>query len=266
MMKRKIGFIGAGYMGEAIIRGALKAGFASPEQIFASDVNIEKLELLKKEAGIQVLTDNKRLVESADVVVFAVKPQMIRAVAGEIKDNLGGKLIISIAAGMPIQLFKDILGADKRIIRVMPNLPLVVGEGMTAICFQEGMPKEDAEFAKSLFGNIGKVEVLDEKYLGDVVSLTASSPAYVFMMIEAMANAAVRIGIPMSQACRIAAQTVLGTASLLLREGVGNETLKAELLRTACTDGEIINGNRIREALSNAMEACNIKTGMMNKN
>jgi len=259
-MDKKLGFIGAGTIGEAIIKAIVKSGFIPACNIYASDVNREKLEMLREETGINIAADNRELVGRVDAVLVAVKPQVVRSVLEEIKSSFGNKILITIAAGIPMKLFTSILGYNIRIFRAMPNLPLLVGEGMTVLTYRPGASNEDLDFTRSLFEKVGRVEILDESLLSDVISLTGSSPAYVFIFIESIAASAVKIGLPMNLAYRIAAQSVLGSAKLLLQENVDLDTQENELSRILGQDADIYNAfnrEKVRKALLKAMEACN---------
>lgn len=261
-MERKIGFIGAGNIGSAMVGSIIKSGFASASSIYAADTGREKLEQLQKATGINICKDNIELVDMTDVVVMAVKPQIIKSVIEEIREHFGDRMLITIAAGIPIKVFEDILGNDKRIFRAMPNLPLLVGEGMTIISYRSKADSEDLEYSKSLFKNFGRVEELDESLLGNVISLTASSPAYVFMLIESMVVSTVRAGVPVNLATRIVAQTVLGSAKMFLEGKADLDLLKDECSREfefIGIEAGLFNEDRIRTAVAEAMKECNRK-------
>lgn len=267
-MVRRIGFIGAGTIGSAMIRTIIGSGFSSASVIYASDVENEKLLQLKRETGINICPDNAALAAGSDVIVIAVKPQLVKKVVEDIKPELEGKMIITIAAGIPIKIYEDILGHSRRIFRAMPNLPLLVGEGMTLIACRDGSDSDDVEFCKAFFKNFGRVEEMDESLLSTVISLTASSPAYVFLLIESIATSVVRSGIPVNTAYRIIAQTILGSAKMLLESGEEHGRLVDELneeLESETGGVEPYNKDKIRKALMEAVDACNKKALLFEK-
>lgn len=262
-MERKIGFIGAGSIGSAMIKALVKSGFTKASNIYAANnSHMEKLKELQDETGIAICQSNIELVHKSDVIVMAVKPQSIKNVTAEIRESFGNKLLITIAAGVPIKVFEGILGTGSRVFRAMPNLPVLVGEGMTIITYNNGMEASDIKYVKLLFEEFGRVEEMDESLLSTVISLTASSPAYVFMLLEAMATSAVKIGLPVELAYKISAQSILGSAKKYLEDGQNldfssNEPdLKKELPEDTSV---LFNRNRIRIAVAEAIEACNKK-------
>lgn len=262
-MDRKIGFIGAGNIGSTMISAMVKSGFTKASNIYAVNNNHkEKLKQLQNETGISICENNVELVDKSDIIVMAVKPQSIKNVTEEIKEHFGNRLLITIAAGIPVKVFEDILGTGRRIFRAMPNLPLLVGEGMTIITYNAGMDNADIKYVKSLFEEFGRVEEMDESLLSTVISLTASSPAYVFMLIESLAASAVKMGLPISLAYKISAQTVLGSAKMYLEEqkdlNSSMHSLDRNMELLADTSG-LFNEDRIRSAIAEAMDVCNKK-------
>ncbi|MEK7364860.1 MAG: pyrroline-5-carboxylate reductase, partial [candidate division NC10 bacterium] len=193
---KKVGFLGAGNMGEAMIRGLLKAGTVPAEDIFATDVRLDRLQQLGKLYGIHTLSDNGLLVKRVDVVILAVKPQIIHAVLKEVAPAVTPKkLLISVAAGVPTAALRADLPKGVRLIRVMPNAPALVLEGMTAVAKADGLQQGDLETAEEIFGAVGKVVVLEEEALDAVTGLSGSGPAYVALMIEALADGGVKVGL-----------------------------------------------------------------------
>lgn len=219
-MDKKIAFIGSGNMAGAIIRGILAKGLAAPEQIMATGRHETKLAALKEELHIRVTTDNKEAAAFADVLFLAVKPGVFPEVIKEIqkKRNPEG-LVISIAAGQTIKGIEEMFGGGIRLLRVMPNTPAMVGAGMASISPNELAGQEDVALAEEIFNSIGRCEVVDEGLMDAVIGVSGSSPAYVYMFIEALADAAVMGGMARAQAYRFAAQAVYGSAKMVLETG-----------------------------------------------
>ena len=240
-MNRKLGFIGAGNMGSALIRGILKSGILQPDQVSVFDVQKEKLNELKMETGINILNSNAEVIANSDVIILAVKPNSIKSVLEPCKDCFDReKLLVSIAVGVPIKFYKGILGSESKVVRTMPNTPANVGEGMTLISYDNNVGEEDIRVVRSLFECVGKAEILEERLMSEVTALTSSSPAYVFMFIEAMADAAVLSGIPRGIAYRLAAQAVLGSAKMVLESGKHPGELKDQVCSPAGTTIEAV--------------------------
>jgi pyrroline-5-carboxylate reductase len=224
---RTVGFLGAGNMGEALIKGLLAAKLVPADAIFATDVRPERLKELDRQYGIQVASDNAELVRRADIVILAVKPQIMDAVATEIAPAVTRrKLLISIAAGVATEKIRARLHKDSRLIRVMPNTPALVLEGVTAIAKADGLEPGDLDIAREIFGAVGRVVVLGEELLDAVTGLSGSGPAYVAVVIESLADGGVRMGLDRATAMTLATQTVLGAAKLLLETGLHPGALK----------------------------------------
>jgi len=262
----KIGFIGAGNMGKAIISGILDSNLTKADKIYAADIFIEGLEKYAQSTGINVCMSNTDLVREADIIILSVKPNILSDVLNEIKDNVGKKLIISIVAGASVKKIKDILGSDSRVVRTMPNTPALVSEGMTAICYDDKVTEDNKQAAESIFQSIGKVEIMDEKYLNSVIALSSSSPAYFFMMIEAMADAAVLAGMTRNISYKMAAQTMLGSAKMVLETGKHPGELKDMVCSPAGTTIEAVaelEKTGFRNSIISAMKACTDKADRM---
>jgi pyrroline-5-carboxylate reductase len=224
---KKVGFLGAGNMGEAIIRGLTQVGLVPASSIAATDARPERLDQMTLQFGIRGAGNNRALVAESDVVILAVKPQVMAAVLREIAPAVDRqKLLISIAAGVPTRALREYLGTPARLIRVMPNTPALVLEGVTAIARAEGLDAGDLDVARELFGAIGKVVVLEEDHLDAVTGLSGSGPGYVAIVIEALADGGVKMGLDRATAMTLAAQTVLGSAKLLLDTGMHPGQLK----------------------------------------
>lgn len=219
MIEAKIGMLGAGNMAGALIRGLLVSKAAAPSQVRASDVRPARLKELSELHGIQTTLDNLELVSGSDLVVCAVKPQVLSTALKPVSEALSGKLLVSIAAGVPTSAIAAAVPSGVRIVRAMPNTPALVLAGMTAIAKGPGATDQDLVLAKQLFDAVGKTVVVDESLMDAVTGLSGSGPAYVMLIIEALSDGGVRAGLPRDVALLLAAQTVLGSAQLHLETG-----------------------------------------------
>jgi len=211
-----IGFVGTGNMGEALIRGLLKAGVAEPAQVVGSDPRPERTAQLREKYGIRTTGDNVEVARGADILVLAVKPQVMDRVLEEIGPEIHAHaLVISIAAGIPLSAIEARL-PQARVIRTMPNTPALVGAGATAIAVGGHATADDLTAARRIFDSVGMTVALDEAQMDAVTGLSGSGPAYVFLVIEALADAGVKVGLSRHHAQALAAQTLLGSAKLLI--------------------------------------------------
>ena len=216
-MLKKIGFIGCGNMGSAMVGGLVNSGFSSPSNIIVSTRTEESAKLIQEKYNVNVTTNNEDVVKNSDVIFLAVKPNMYAKVIDELrKESLQEKLIITIAAGITISDMEALISDKARIIRTMPNTPALVGEGMSAICPNNNVLDEELKLVIDMYNSFGECVELEEKDFHGFIALCGSSPAYVFIFIEAMADAAVKLGIPRKKAYRMAAQSVLGSAKMVL--------------------------------------------------
>jgi pyrroline-5-carboxylate reductase len=261
---KKVGFLGAGNMGEAMIKGLVQAGLVPAASISATDARPDRLEQIARQYGIHAAGDNRALVSASDVVILAVKPQVMGAVLREIAPAVDGRsLLISVAAGMATHTLREFLGRPARLIRVMPNTPALVLEGATAIARAEGLDAGDLDVARELFGAVGRVVVLDEDHLDAVTGLSGSGPAYVAIAIEALADGGVKMGLDRATAMTLAAQTVLGSARLILETGTHPAQLKDMV---ASPGGTTIAGiaaledGGLRRALISAVERATLRS------
>lgn len=256
----KIGFIGCGNMATAILKGILKSGEVAATDIIASAKSDKTREKIEKELGIKKADTNAQVVEFADVVFLAVKPQFLEGVLDEIKASVKeNQIFISIAPGKTLQWFADKLGEKTKVIRTMPNTPAMVGEGMTALCVNDLVTEEETALAVKLCNTFGKTEVIPEHLMDAVVGVSGSSPAYVFMFLEAMADAAVADGMPRAQAYKFAAQAVLGSAKLMLETGKHPGELKDMVCSPAGTTIQavrVLEEKGLRSAVFEAQTAC----------
>lgn len=218
-MDKRIGFIGAGQMAEALARGFIAKGVCRAEHVFATDPVQDRKEVFRS-FSTNPVDGNIEVVQSADVIFIAVKPQYVSVVLREVRPYLEDRhTIVSIAAGITLQSLKDAAGDGVRLVRVMPNTPCLVGETAAAMCLGGKADDGDAELVRRLFDSVGKIYRVDEKLLSAVTGLSGSGPAYVFLMIEALADGGVRSGLPRDIANQLAAQTVLGSAKMVLQTG-----------------------------------------------
>lgn len=256
----RLGFIGTGNMAGAIMGGIIKEGIFKPEEIIGSDIFEPGREKTKAAYGIYVTADNQEVVEKAEVIVLSVKPQFYASTIAEIKDKVReDQIIITIAPGKTLAWLEDQFGKKVKIVRTMPNTPAMVGEGMTAACANDAVTKDEMDYALRILSAFGKVEVIPERLMDVVVSTSGSSPAYVFMFIEAMADAAVADGMPRAQAYKFAAQAVYGSAKMVLETGKHPGELKDMVCSPAGTTIEavrVLEKNGFRSAVIEAMKAC----------
>lgn len=259
LRKKKIAVLGSGNMGEALVKGLLRAGKATPEALVCSDPRAERREELHKAYGVQVTADNRAAAAQADIVVIAVKPQIIEPLLDEIASAIDAKkLVISIAAGVPIGVIARKLGAGVRIIRTMPNTPALVGAGATALARGAHATEADLEQALALFEAVGVAVVVEEQHLDAVTGLSGSGPAFVFVAIEALADGGVKVGLSRPVALALAAQAVLGSAKLVLESGEHPGRLKDQVTSpggTSIAGLHALESAGFRAALIAAVEA-----------
>lgn len=257
----KIGFIGLGNMATAIIGGILKKGLASSAEICGADKYEAACEKTRQSFGIETYTDNCEIVKQADLLVLAVKPVFFPEVMEEIREMLRPETVVtSIAAGKTIAYIEEGLqNPAAKIVRCMPNTPALVGEGCTGVCANKNVTKEELQMVLTLMNSFGVAEVVPESLMDTVVGVSGSSPAYVFMFIEAMADAAVAEGMPRKQAYHFAAQAVLGSAKMVLETGMH----PGELKDMVCSPGgttiqavKVLEEKGMRGAVMDAVEAC----------
>lgn len=256
----KLGFIGTGNMASAMMGGIINKGIVKADEIIGADVYEAGREKVKEQFGIHVTADNNEVVEKAEVVILSVKPQFYADVIAGIKDKVRpDQIIITIAPGKTLAWLAEQFGEGVKIVRTMPNTPAMVGAGMTAACPNKNMTKEETEYVKRILGSFGEVEIVGEGLMDVVVSVSSSSPAYVFMFIEAMADAAVEGGMPRAQAYKFAAQAVMGSAKMVLETGKHPGELKDMVCSPAGTTIEAVReleAHGFRSSIIEAMEKC----------
>ena len=270
----KLGFIGTGNMASAIMGGIIKNNVIPAEEIIGEDLFAPGRERVQKEYGINVTADNKEVAQiigdhdiiakevaqKAETIILSVKPQFYESVIADIKDVVTDKqIIITIAPGKTLAWLAEQFGKDVKIVRTMPNTPAMVGEGMTAVCPNEHLTEDEIAYVKSLLESFSRAEIVPERLMDVVTAVSGSSPAYVFMLIEAMADAAVSGGMPRKQAYQFAAQAVLGSAKMVLDTGKHPGELKDMVCSPAGTTIEAVRTLEelgFRSSIIEAMKVC----------
>ena len=258
MKNRKIGMLGTGNMASALVRGLLSSKTLSPDQIRGSDVRAEHLAELEQRYGINTTTNNSELLAWANVVVLAVKPQVIDRVLDQVAGDFNSDtLVISVAAGVPIRSIEARLPAGARVLRAMPNTAAIALAGATGVAPGTRATPEDVKFTKALFDAIGRTVVLDESLIDAVTGLSGSGPAYIMLIIEALADGGVKVGLHRETALLLAAQTVYGSAKLLLETGEHPGRLKDMVTSpggTAIAGLHTLESGGLRRTLIDAVE------------
>jgi len=233
-MNKKIGFIGCGKMASAIIGGVLSSGFAQNDFVQASERNEEFAKEKSKTLGINILTDNKKLVEESDVVFIATTPNYVEEVLTEIKELITpDKLVVSIAAGVTTNFIQGILPTGTRVVRVMPNTPALICEGMSGVAAGKNATKEDVDFVVHLLSNIGKCIVVDEGHIDIVTAISGSGPAFYYKIINEIARAGETLGLDYEKALTLSIQTAIGSAKMILN----SDKTPEELIESVATKG-----------------------------
>lgn len=268
-MEKTIGFIGAGNMGYAIGGGIISSGLVAKGNIIFSDASDERLAKVHQELGAKTCNSNVLVANESDILFLSVKPDMYPTVIEEIKDYVKKDvIIITIAAGVKLEKSRALFGKDLKIVRIMPNTPALVKESMSAVMPNEFISKEELDEVLVILNSFGKTEVVSEKLIDGVIAVSGSSPAYVFMMIEAMGDAAVASGLDRKRAYKFAAQAVLGSAKMVLETGMHPGELKDMVCSPKGTTIEAVKKLEeygFRSALIKAMEACEKKSKEMSK-
>lgn len=256
----RLGFIGTGNMAGAIMGGIIRNQIFSPEEIIGADISPAGRDRVKAKHGICVTESNQEAAREAEVLILSVKPQYYADAIAEIRDCVSeDQLIITIAPGKTLSWLQEQFGKPVKLVRTMPNTPALVGEGMTAACKNSNVTEEEMEYALKILGSFGKVQVVPEHLIDAVVAVSGSSPAYVFLFIEAMADAAVAEGMPRAQAYEFAAQAVYGSAKMVLETGKHPGELKDMVCSPAGTTIEavrVLEEKGFRSAVFEAMKAC----------
>lgn len=218
MITQKIGVIGCGNMGGAILKGALASGVFAPEQAYVYDISPAAREVAQN-LGVNVMASDEEVCANSDLILLAVKPQNAAEALEQCKKALDGKALMSIVAGVTVERLKNMIDGSPRILRIMPNTPALVFEGAFALCSDNDLTEDELAAAKAIYEKLGIVEMIPEKLIDAVCGLSGGGPAWVAMFIEAMGDAGVKNGLPRATAYRLAAQTCLGTAKMFLETG-----------------------------------------------
>ncbi|MGM0396979.1 MAG: pyrroline-5-carboxylate reductase [Bacillota bacterium] len=268
-MDKTIGFIGSGNMGKAMINGLLKSGLVNKEGIVASARTESTRRSVSGEFGIKVYGDNREVAELSDYLILAVKPykhlEVIEEISKYIKE---GAIVITVGAGITLDFLRNNLPEGTRYMKAMPNTPAMVGEGMTAIAYDQDFSSEEIKEILGIFRSFGKAEIVEERQMDGVTAVAGSSPAYVYMLIEAMADAAVLQGIQRKQAYIFAAQAVFGAAKMVLETGIHPGELKDMVCSPGGTTIEAVTTlerEGFRSSVMEAMKVCADKSRNMSK-
>ncbi len=256
---RTIGCIGAGNMARAIVSGLIHGDHISKDRLAVSDVKKSRLTLFQEEFGIFTTESNAEVVSRSDIIVLAVKPQVLDQVVAEITSAITSKkLVISIAAGVPIHALAKALPQQTAVVRVMPNITALVGEGVSGLAPGKNASEGDLKTASALFNAVGKTVVVEEEQLDAVTGLSGSGPAYIFLIVDALADAGVKVGLSRDDSLLLASQTVLGAAKLLMETGEHPAQLKDRVTSpggTAIAGIHTLEEGGLRTTLINAVEA-----------
>jgi pyrroline-5-carboxylate reductase len=256
VMDKKIGFIGCGNMARAMITGLLNSNIAAPGSIIASNSTAGKLEAAKKDYGIETTSNNKVAARFADILVLSVKPNKYKGVIEEIRNDVKrNTIIVTIAAGIKIRTVETYFGKELKVVRAMPNIPAVVGEAMTALCCNGLVAEEELKAVYDIFSSFGLVEIIDEELLDVVTAVSASSPALVYMFIEALTDGAVLKGLSREKAYRMVSQAVLGAAKMDLVTGKHPGQLKDSVCSAGGTAIEAVYSLEKKGFRGNVIEA-----------
>ena len=269
MLKEEIGFIGGGKMGEALMKGILKAKLSTVDNIIVSDVDKKRCQSLEDETGIKTTQDNKEVTANSDIIILAVKPNIMGAILEELKSDITSKhLVVSIAAGIPLNFMESSLNEGCRAIRVMPNTPCLVGETAAGYALGKNTTQDDGELVGQILNAVGRSYLLEEKYLDAVTGLSGSGPAFIYTVIEALADGGVKMGLPRDVSTELAAQTAFGAAKMVLESDAHIGELKDSVTSPGGTTIEGLHAlekGGLTNALINAVEAATKKSKRLGK-
>jgi len=267
MISKELGFIGVGNMGTALLRGIISSNIIDKEKIIIYDTKEELINNHVQEFKVEAANSNVELVELTKYILLAVKPQIIDSVLEEISPKLKeDQILISIAAGISLEHIKKVINKEMGLIRVMPNTPALVGEGASVIAHNNKVSKEDLEYVKKFLNSVGIVVELEQKHIDAVTGLSGSGPAYIFIIIEALADGGVKMGLPRDVALKLATQTVLGSAKMVIETGKHPGELKDMVTSpggTTITALHEIEKGKLRATLISAVEAATLKSKSM---
>lgn len=259
----RLGFIGCGNMASAMMKGIIENNIISSDDITGYDILEACVRNAEEKLGIHAANNNRAVIETSDIVILAVKPQYYEDVIAEIRDCVkDNQIIVTIAPGKTLAWVAESFGKEVKLVRTMPNTPALVGEGITAVCYNDNVTDEELDSVVAILKGFGKCQIIPENLMDVVVSVSSSSPAYVFMFIEAMADGAVADGMPRAQAYEFAAQAVLGSAKMVLETGKHPGELKDMVCSPAGTTIEavrVLEEKGMRSAVIEAMKACTKK-------
>ena len=264
----RLGFIGGGNMGQAILTGVLKNGLIAPESISVYDVEAAKLKALANKTGVQAAVSCEDMVKNSDILLLAVKPNVCASVLQNLGESLDYKALVSIVAGFSKAMLQNLVPSSCRVLRVMPNMPAMAGQGMSVFEADHSLRPDELIIATAIFEAVGLVDIVPSYLMDAVTGVSGSGPAYAFMFIEAMADAAVLNGIPRDKAYRFAAQTVLGAATAVLESGVHPGELKDRVCSPGGTTIEAVfalERGGMRAAIIEAINVCVKKSEALGK-
>lgn len=263
----ELGIIGAGNMGSSILKGVVSSNFLVNGDITVFDLNKEKIDELVKEYGVKKAESENELAKESNILILSVKPNIVPKVLEKIKDDLTEKtIILSIAAGVSIKFIENIIGTDKKIIRTMPNTPAQVMEGMTAVSFNQNIQENEKKIIFKLLDSFGKSIEIEEKLMHAYTGISGSLPAYVYVFMESLADGGVLEGMPREKAYEIIAQTVLGSAKMMLETKKHPGVLKDEVTSpggTTIAALKVLEDGKFRGTVIEAVKACTEKSKEM---
>ena len=269
MLKEKIGFIGGGKMGEALAKGLIRAKLSTADSIIVSDVDNKRCQALEEETGIKATQDNREVTANSDVIILAVKPSIMGTILEELKNDITSEhLVVSIAAGIPLNFMESSLKEGCRAIRVMPNTPCLVGETAAGYALGKNATRNDGELVGRILNAVGKSYLLEEKYLDAVTGLSGSGPAFIYTVIEALADGGVKMGLPRDVSTELAAQTAFGAAKMVLESDAHIGELKDSVTSPGGTTIEGLHAlekGGLSNTLINAVEAATKKSKRLGK-
>lgn len=264
-----IGFIGGGAMAEAIIQGVINSGLSLPKQIYCSDISQDRVRYMRGKYGIHTFEKNKDIIEDSDILIFAVKPHIVKEVAEEIRGfPIQNKIVMSIAAGISTRTMESWLGGKSPVIRVMPNTPCLVREGVSALCLGKYARENHARTARDIFESVGTVIMIQENLMDPVTGVSGSGPAYIYLVIEAMIDAGVALGLPRDIAKKLVTGTVAGAAKMVGETGEHPAVLKANVMSPGGTTAAALReleAHGVRTAFDKAIFASCEKASKLGK-
>lgn len=268
-MNKTIGFIGAGKMASAIIKGLLSSGMFDKEHIIASEPNLDNARHVATENGIKVVSDNREVATVADILLLAVKPFVVKDVLAEVSDIIDdNNLVISIAAGISTEKIVEFVAKPVRCVKVMPNTPALLGAGMSAVCKGQYATEQDFELVLDIFKSVGEVVRVEEKDIDAITGVSGSGPAFYYYIINEIAKAGEKLGLDYETALKLSAQTALGSARMILETGVTPEQLIVNVTTPGGTTAEgnkVLNESNISEILFETVQKTAQKSELMGK-